>query len=270
MKKISFITGLPRAGSTLLTNILNSNPNHFVTPTSGLIETVMGIKKSWKHNDLYRAEGIGKIKPRILSGMEGFVQGYFANEKGNVAFDKSRGWMAFNPILREVFGEDYKMIVCVRDVKAIVASFEKLHRKNGIESNDWGEDFVLAQSPEGRADIWLRDGNLVGLPIKRLRDAMRTNPDNFIFVSYPELTSQPKEVFERIHTELGLEPFEYDFDNVEQTVIEEDIIHGWKDLHNIRSKVEPNPVPGWHGIYVKEFLEDIDKKFGDINNLATY
>lgn len=270
MKKINFITGLPRAGSTLVTNILNSNPNIYSSCTSGLIDSVMGIKNGWKKNDLYKAEGIAKIKTRILTAMNGFIQGYFENEKGNVAFDKNRGWQAYNTILKEVMGDDFKMIVCVRDVKAIVASFEKLHRKNGIEGNDFGDDFVLAQSPEGRAEIWLRDGGLVGLPIKRLRDAIRCNPDNFIFVSYVELTNQPEKVFERIHNEIGLDPFDYDFDNIEQTVIEEDIFHGWKDLHNIRSKVEPNPLPGWHGMYVQDFIEKMDNHYKDINQLATY
>ena len=269
MKKIDFITGLPRAGSTLLTNILNSNPNHFVTPTSGLIDTFMTIKNNWRNNDLYKTEGIEKIKPRILCAMKAFLQGYFEPEKGGVAFDKNRGWMAHTTIMDEVL-DDYKMIVCVRDVKSIVGSFEKLHRKNGIEANHFGDDFIQAQSPEGRAEIWLKPGGLVGLPIARLRDALRCNPKNLIIVPFIQLVTEPKIVMERLHEQMGLEPYEYDFDNVKQTVTETDIIHGWKDLHVIRPKIEPPELPGWHGLYAEDYLKELDNRYLDISKMSTY
>lgn len=35
MRKLSLVSGLPRAGTTLLCQILNSNPTFHVTPTSG-------------------------------------------------------------------------------------------------------------------------------------------------------------------------------------------------------------------------------------------
>jgi sulfotransferase len=38
MKKIHFINGMPRSGSTLLCNILAQNPKFHVTPTSYVAE----------------------------------------------------------------------------------------------------------------------------------------------------------------------------------------------------------------------------------------
>ena len=37
-KKIFFQSSLPRAGSTLLQNIIGQNPEFYVTPTSGVLE----------------------------------------------------------------------------------------------------------------------------------------------------------------------------------------------------------------------------------------
>ena len=38
MEQIFFQSSLPRAGSTLLQNILGQNPEFYVTPTSGVLE----------------------------------------------------------------------------------------------------------------------------------------------------------------------------------------------------------------------------------------
>ena len=43
MEKIFFQSSLPRAGSTLLQNILGQNPNFYVTPTSGVLELLFSI-----------------------------------------------------------------------------------------------------------------------------------------------------------------------------------------------------------------------------------
>ena len=43
---------------------------------------------------------------------------------------------------------------------------------------------------------------------------------------------------------LGEEPFKHDFDHVEQLTFEDDYAHGFKDLHKIRAKVEPQG-PSW-------------------------
>ena len=47
--KLFFVSGLPRAGSTILVNLLGQNPAHHVTPTSGMIELfIQNINKfSW-------------------------------------------------------------------------------------------------------------------------------------------------------------------------------------------------------------------------------
>ena len=38
MEQIFFQSSLPRAGSTLLQNIMGQNPEFYVTPTSGVLE----------------------------------------------------------------------------------------------------------------------------------------------------------------------------------------------------------------------------------------
>ena len=58
---------------------------------------------------------------------------------------------------------------------------------------------------------------------------------------------------------LGEEYYEHDFDNVEQVTQENDDMHGVKDLHKIRPKVEPVKS------YWKEVLGERFEELGKMN-----
>ena len=66
-KKIFFISGLPRSGSTLLCNILAQNPAFFVTKaTSGCIEILFSIRNQWDRITEHQAEGINREQLRSV------------------------------------------------------------------------------------------------------------------------------------------------------------------------------------------------------------
>jgi sulfotransferase len=273
MRQLHFVSCLPRSGSTILLNVLGNNPKHRVTPTSGLIELYLVVNQKWKESAEFKAEGLEVVEPRIKTALKGMLHGYFQEDinQNKICFDKSRGWLQHIETLKECFGKDIKLLVTVRDVKAILASFEKLYRKRGLEYNDiYGDDFTKAQTVEGRAELLLKPGNVVGLTVARLRDALRRCPENLIIIPFYRLTSEPKQVFETIHQQLDLEPFEYDFNNIKQVTHESDIHHGWKNLHTIKTKLEPLEEPGWKGIFTKDFENYIDNNYGDINKLAAH
>ena len=56
MKNFHMIAGLPRAGSTLLCQILNSNPNFHVTPTSGVLDMLKIMRSQFSQNPTWRAQ----------------------------------------------------------------------------------------------------------------------------------------------------------------------------------------------------------------------
>ena len=47
-KKIFFQSSLPRAGSTLLQNVMGQNPDFYVTPTSGVLELLYASDRDWE------------------------------------------------------------------------------------------------------------------------------------------------------------------------------------------------------------------------------
>ena len=55
MKKIFFQSSLPRAGSTLLQNILGQNPDFYVTPTSGVLELLYAARSNYSNDVSFNA-----------------------------------------------------------------------------------------------------------------------------------------------------------------------------------------------------------------------
>lgn len=270
---LHFVSGLPRSGSTLLLNLLGQNPRHHVTPTSGLIELFVTIKNRWPECIEFKAEGLEKVKPRVLGALHGLLAGYFEPEltAGKTVFDKSRGWLQYIEPLEEALQRRVRILVTVRDVRAIVASFEKLYRNRSIDYRDpTGDGFYQGQTIEGRAQMLLGPKSVVGLTIARLRDALaRGMADRLLIVPYRALTTCPVETMDLLHGMLGLVPFDYDPNHVEQITQEDDHFHGM-NLHKIRTRVEPPVESPWQGLLPAETCQWIEAEYADINRLAQW
>ena len=59
-KKIFFLAGFPRAGNTLLTSILNQNPDVCCTPNSITLEMPDTTGKSWYANNIITFDNVLK------------------------------------------------------------------------------------------------------------------------------------------------------------------------------------------------------------------
>jgi sulfotransferase len=141
-----------------------------------------------------------------------------------------------------VLDRKIKILVPVRDIVDILASFEKLFRS---QAHEWQfpqekSNHAEWQTVEGRAGIWMRNDQPVGSAYNRIRDAIsRGYGSRLCFIEFEGLTRNPKETMDIVYEFLGEEPFAHDFNNVEQVTHENDDMHGIPGLHTIRPKVEP-------------------------------
>lgn len=269
---LHFVSGLPRSGSTLLMNLLGQCPRHTVTPTSGLIDMMVGARNQWMHNVWFKAEGLEQVKPKMLSMLRGMLLGYHEQSfrAGRVVFDKNRGWIAYLELLEEILERKIKPIVMVRDIKAIIASFEKIHRTSALTKHGAPESaFFDMQTIEGRARQLLSPGAVAGISVNRLRDALdRGLADRLLILPYRHLTTQPAATMQRLHQLLGLPPFAYNPDQVEQLTHEDDTYHGMS-LHTIRRRVEPPKACPWEGVLPDRVCAWLDREYADVNQLAS-
>jgi len=239
-KSFYYIGGLPRSGSTLLCNILAQNDSLYVSKaTSGCGDVLFGIRNHWDSVVEHKAEGVDY--DRLRGVMRAALEAYHGTDK-QVVVDKSRGWLSLIEMVEFVTGASPKIIVPVRDVAEVLASFEMLWR-NSTGHSQWGfekEDYVKSQTVAGRCEIWASASQPVGMAYNRVKDAMVRSRNSLLFVEMDDLTANPQATMDRVYTFLGLPQFTHDFGNVQQYTQEDDAgVHRIPGLHTIRPVVAP-------------------------------
>lgn len=236
-----FIAGLPRSGSTLLANILAQNPRFHTTSTSGIMDIMFGVRNNWDKLIEFQASPNDAAKLRVLRGI---LDSYYADIEKPVIFDKCRGWLSLLEMAETVLGYKAKVLVPVRDIRDALSSFEKLWRETSKNAQVGQEqaNYVKFQTIQGRCDVWMSPDQQLGIAYNRITDAIvRGYKDRMHLVDFDDLTREPSKTLSNIYTFLGEVPFQHDFNNVKQVTWEDDTVHGFKGLHDIRSKVEPMP-----------------------------
>lgn len=234
--KIHFISGLPRAGSTLLAGILRQNPRFLAAmsgPVAGLVTVLLNAMGPQNETAVFLDE---KRKAAIL---EAVIEAYYRREAGReVVFDTNRAWCARLPLLRTLFPEA-RTICCVRNVAWVLDSFERLVRRNALSPSR------LFSSPEERQTVYSRvealahRDRVVGFAWSALKEAYYgEHSAALLLVEYELLARHPKRTLELIYGFLGEPWFEHDFEAVEYDEPEFDRQLGAPGLHSVKRKVE--------------------------------
>jgi sulfotransferase len=241
MENIFYQSSLPRAGSTLLQNILAQNPDIYATPTSGVLELIFAARANYTNSPEFKAQDSETMKKGYQAfckeGMKAF---YNAITDKKYVVDKSRGWGIHRDFLQFVTGEEPKIICMVRDLRDIFSSMENNFRKHPEKQSDildWskGQGTTTAK----RIDIWVQQPP-VGLAIERLSEIFRMGYNNkILFVKFEDLCLYPDTEMQRIYQYLGIPFYQHDFDNIEQVTKEDDEVYGAFGDHIIRTKLEP-------------------------------
>jgi len=233
MKKINFISGLPRAGTTLLSTILNQNPSFSASISGPAARMVRAIINEAQAQSGYRKQ-CPEAKRKLL--IQSLLQTYY-QEANEVIFDTNRGWTLMTPLLQDAFPQA-KMICCVREVPWILDSFEQLLRKNPYSNTS-------LFSPEESVDVYARAGSLLrpdrtlGFALNGLKQALYGGEKQMILlVHYDDLCQNPEAVMQDVYEFLGEAPFQHNFNNVEASYDEFDEDLNLKGMHKVRKKVE--------------------------------
>jgi sulfotransferase len=239
--KIFYQSSLPRAGSTLLQNILAQNPAFYVTPTSGLLELIFGARLNYTNSAEFKAQDSAAMKKAFLAFSRAGMEAYFeALTDKPYVIDKSRGWGVHYDLLEMIFDEEPKIICMVRDLRQILSSLEKKFRQNPDKYRPIENHANLTGTTTLKRALLSLQSAPVGLALDRLIEVhQRGWAKKILFVRFEDLTAQPAATMQKVHAYLGVTDFVHNFDKIVQVTQEDDQVFGIPGLHEIRPKIEP-------------------------------
>ena len=234
---IHFISGLPRAGSTLLAALLRQNPRYHASMTGpvGSLFTAMlrqmsqEIETSVFIDDAQRA--------RILRAL--FDAYYSDVHPTKLVFDTNRLWCSKLPALTQLF-PSAKVICCVRHVPWIIDSIERLVRQNRFEPSK-----IFNFDPGGtvysRVEGLGAGTGMVGFAWNALREAFYgEQSDRIVLLTYESLIGTPAASMAALYDFIGEPNFAHDFENIEFDATAFDARLGTPGLHVVGRAVRPN------------------------------
>ena len=234
MTQYHFISGLPRAGTTLLSTILNQNPRFQASISGPLARFARSIIQESSAQGGYRIQCPAEKRKQIIQGI---FDNYYDTPDKEVVFDTNRGWTLLTPLIKEIYPTS-KIICCVRDIKWILDSFEQLVRKNALNATNMF-------SPEENTNVYtrcqtlLRDDRTLGFAYMGLKQAITGNEKkNIMLVEYEQLCKKPDLTMKAVYKFIGQPEFAHDFDNVAASYDEFDDDVNLVGLHTTRKKVQ--------------------------------
>jgi hypothetical protein len=260
---IFFNSSMPRSCSTLLQNIFNQNPEIYATSTDGSLELLYGARLNYTSSPEFKAQDQELMLKAWRGFCKGAIDGYCKNlsEKKHTCI-KSRGIGIHYKWYSAFMGEDIKVICMVRNLKSIFASMEKIYRSN-MENHQSIQNHseMKGTTTLKRIEIWA-NSQPIGLALERFSQMILEGTDKkCLFVKAEDLASNPNEQMNKIYQYLNLNSYNHNYDNVEQTTIEDDAIYGLSPtLHKIKNKIEPLR-NDYNEILGKDVCKIIDNNF---------
>ena len=237
---IHFISGLPRAGSTLLSAILRQNPAFSAAMTSPVGALYMALESAMSRRNEASVFLDAGQRRALLRGV--FAGYYHEADPATVLFDTNRLWCARLAALAELFPQS-RVICCVREVPWIVDSIERQAQRNPFELSG-----LFGYEPGGTvytrvARVAGSDG-MVGYALDALREAcFGAHAERLILLDYEALTRAPGATVCELYRLLGEPLYTHNFEDVAYEADAFDAALGSPGLHAVHGRVEWQPRP---------------------------
>ena len=216
---------LPRSGNTVLASILNQNKKIGCTPNSIVFELLHNINEAKKAKVFMNFPDHGSVQ----NVSKKIIQNYYQDWKQDIIIDRSP---ATTPKNLEYYDyQNYKYIFLKRSLVEIVKSFIDLSLRNNTEKSI---EKVYQE---------INDPNTMLLrSLLALTNGLKSiDKEKYILIDYNDFVKSPKDVIKKIYKFLNIEPFNHNFENIDQFSIngmkyDDSILGSYKNIHKINTE----------------------------------
>ena len=244
MKKIIFLCGIPRAGNTLFSSIINQNKNIKVTANSILPE-ILYYLCGLKNKDVFQNFPDHQSLNNVI---ETIIGSYYKDWEAEVIIDRAPWGTPDNLNIIKQLIKKPKFIILIRPVIECIASFAKLQIDNGIYTKEnihlYVEELMSTEGITGK-NIW------------SIKNLIKEKEDYKIF-SYDDLVNNTDRFLKDLSAFIGFKIKHYN--ELKQFNVN-DVYYqdGIENLHKIRiDQVKRQKYD------IRDYLpEDIIEKYSD-------
>jgi sulfotransferase len=239
-KTYHFLSGLPRSGNTLLSAILNQNPQIYSSPISPLCDMMFNLEKQ-----LNSESGIRNYenKKRIINSLLEMPNLFYKDINKPIVIDREKVWGTPDnlSIIRQYINPNPKIIFTVRSVPEILASFINLNPR--YLTNEAFNVGLYSANYLTKKDLlceylMLPNGDIAKALFALASAFMPENQGIFHIVEYDDLVTKPEETMTNIYSFLELEDYKHDFSNIVKNEVDNDEAYGLpSNLHTITNSL---------------------------------
>jgi len=231
-KQIFFLAGFPRAGNTLLTSILNQNPDIGCTPNSITLEIIKDVFLL-KHDEVFLNYPNYKSLDNVLDAV---YPAYYKDWNFKYIIDRGPAGTKGNlTLLKKHFKQEIKIIFLVRPLLEVLASWITWAEKTP-------NNFIRQKTrnpTEACHNLMREDGQIMKI-MRCMQNLLKPeNKHHVHFVDYKEIVEKPIATLKRIYKFLGIPSFKHRFTNLKQVKVNglgyDDTLMG-KGMHTIKTK----------------------------------
>jgi sulfotransferase len=254
-KQLFFLVALPRSGNTLFASIMNQNPEIAATPNSITLE-IMKDLFLLKQTDVFQNYPDHKSLDNVLDMV---YDNYYRNWPQKIIIDRGPVMTTGNlALMQKHFKEPFKVIVLLRDLMDVLASYMQWYTKN---LDAFPNRYNLKNDEEKLSMIMNREG-AVAKDLEAIKNAFN-HPDICHFVKYDDMVTQPEQEFRKIYEFLGEPYFNHRFDNLDQVSVN-GLSYDDKIVGSNMHKLFDGPVRKVYNPYIEKIPERIKEKYGHI------
>lgn len=237
------MAGLPRSGSTVLSTLLNQNPDVYASPQTDLLSMLYDIESKIPTYESYRAK---LLHPNFASVLYGITDNFYSTNAKSVIIDKNRGWgTPYNwDNLSLYVNPNGKVILTMRPILEVIASFIKIAQKTHkatasmpfLNDNLWVSHY--RDATDAQVDNMMTPNGELDRAIFSIANLIKNHRDKVYLVWFDDLLDSPQATMNAIYDFLGLDRFDHNFNNIKAVDNHDDLSgYGMLGLHNVNKKL---------------------------------
>lgn len=232
-KTFYFMGGMPRAGGTLLSAILNQNKDIYVSPQSSLPNILANVYNQYQGKENQDSDQFSNI----FNVMDIIIPTFYKDNNKKYIIDRNFCWTEPYPylVLENHLKNDIKIICPVRDILGVLASWNSLCEKdkNNLYDKEISKIYKDGRKiADKRAEYFFNyvgsEGGLNSVLNGLQRVLYPEFKDKILLVEYDDLTTNPKIVIDNIYSFLNIENFDHTYDSFS-------VIHKYTDAWGIKN-----------------------------------